>query len=231
MIIIFTDGSSRGNPGPGGYGAILIFKNEDRVYELGGRESETTNNRMELLAVIESLKKINDETSLVEIYTDSSYLINGITKWIKAWNKNNWKTKEKKDVLNKDLWQQLQKGIEGKKIKFNHIAGHAGIAGNERADQIATSFADNDPTRLYRGSLENYSKDILNFAQTKTVSAKSSKSKTGKAYSYISMVSGKIETHKTWEECKKRVMGKNAKFKKALSALEEQSIINEFKKL
>ncbi len=226
--IIFTDGSSRGNPGPGGYGAILILKDENRVYELGGRDPKTTNNRMELLAVIEALKKTENDIEETEVHTDSSYLINGITKWVKNWQKNNWKTKEKKDVLNKDLWRKLLEVTKDKKIKFKHIAGHAGIAGNERADTIATSFADNNPVKLYRGALENYSKDILNFAKTKTSTSESSKSKSGKAYSYVSIVSGKIETHKTWEECEKRVFGKNAKFRKALSPTDEKNIIKEF---
>ena len=113
-IVIHTDGSSKGNPGPGGWGAIIEDRNtsnEIRIKEIGGREESTTNNRMEMKAVIEALKNVL-ESSEIEIHTDSEYLINGITIWIKNWQKNNWRTKDKRDVLNKDLWQELLEEME-----------------------------------------------------------------------------------------------------------------------
>lgn len=138
-IIIYTDGSSRGNPGKGGYGAIVI--DGKRVKEIGGREEVTTNNRMELRAAIEALKIIL-ENSEVEIHTDSEYLLKGITIWIKNWIKNNWKTKNKKEVLNKDLWEQLLTEAEKRKIEWKKVLGHSGHKYNDRCDEIATSFAD-----------------------------------------------------------------------------------------
>jgi len=226
-IIIFTDGASRGNPGPGGYGAIIANLAENHVWELGGREDKTTNNRMELLAVIESLKRVREAKSKIEIHTDSSYLINGITKWIKGWQNNDWKTKEKKDVLNKDLWQKLSHEIEDKKIDWKHVSGHAGVAGNERADKIATEFADKIMPKLYRGKLEDYTQDILNLTKTRAASSKSSGRK-GAAYSYISEIDGVIVRHKTWGECEARVKGRKARFKKALTEEEEKQIVKEF---
>jgi ribonuclease HI len=228
-ITIFTDGSSRGNPGPGGYGAIIINEIDDHVWELGGFESNTTNNRMELMATIESLKRCKDSEGKIEIHTDSNYVINGITKWVQGWEAGNWMTKAKMAVLNKDLWQALLKESEGKKINWKHVRGHAGVAGNERADEIATEFADRKKPKLYRGSIEGYRKDILDLSASKTSKTKSGGRK-GTAYSYISEVDGTIVRHKTWAECEERVRGRKARFKKALSAEEEKRIINEFGK-
>src|SRR3989338_11268772 len=102
--VIFTDGAARGNPGPGGWGAIVLTP--DTAYELGGREGHTTNNRMEMLAVISALESIHDHEGIV-INTDSAYVINGIMRWVIGWQKNNWKTTQKEDVLNKDLWERF----------------------------------------------------------------------------------------------------------------------------
>ena len=223
MIKIYTDGSSRGNPGPGGWGAIMV--NEDTVTELGGRELETTNNRMELTAVISAIENSKNETD-IEIFTDSAYVLNGATRWVKGWVKNNWKTSTKDDVLNKDLWEKMIELTTHRNISWNLVKGHAGHGGNERCDVIATSFADNSSIVLYSGSAQRYGVD-LNSVQTNTSSAKS-KSKS-KAYSYVSMVDGVIQTHKTWDECKDRVNGKSgARYKKSTSPQNEEEIISEF---
>ena len=142
-ITIFTDGASRGTPGPGGWAAVI--RTESKVVEIGGREEHTTNNRMELRAAIEALKYLefgNHYWSLVTIYSDSHYLINGITKWIFDWQKKNWRTRARKAVLNQDLWEELSVLVEKKNIEWKYVAGHSGVESNERADQIATAFAD-----------------------------------------------------------------------------------------
>jgi len=221
MITIFTDGASRNNPGSGGWGAIVIA--EDTVTELGGGEENTTNNRMELLAVISALGKFNNEKE-VTIYTDSAYVLNGSTRWVKGWQKNKWKTSTKEDVLNKDLWEEMLFVTSHKVIDWKLLKGHSGNHGNERCDVIATSFADGKPVTLYSGSRERYGVDI---SVTNLRSDKKSKSKS-KAYSYVSVVDGIIEVHKTWEECKKRVHGVNAKYKKSVSPENEAEIIREF---
>ena len=134
-VNLYTDGACKGNPGPGGWGVVII-KNGEPVDEIYGGESNTTNNRMELLAVIHGLNKI-DEADLVRVNTDSMYVKNGITVWIKKWVENGWKTAAKKDVANKDLWVKLQSIVETRKVTWNWVRGHSGDVGNERADFLA----------------------------------------------------------------------------------------------
>ncbi len=237
-ITIFTDGAARGNPGPGGWGAVVV--SAEKVWELGGREAHTTNNRMELMAAIEALSSLAGNTGgdggalNAVVYTDSNYLINGITKWVFGWVKKGWVTTAKEEVVNRDLWERLMRAVAGKKIDWKYVGGHVGIAGNERCDVIATSFADNKRTDLYNGSRAGYSLDILNISldETKKKEKSSSRSRSGaKAFSYLSMVDGKVETHQSWVECESRVKGKSgAKFKKALSAEEEKEIIKSWGK-
>ncbi len=155
--IIYTDGSSRGNPGPGGWGAIIIT--HDTVRELGGRDSLTTNNRMELMGAIEALS-LADATHPITLYSDSQYVIKGMTEWISGWQKKGWKNSQKKDVLNRDLWERLLSASQGKNITWTYVKGHADNPGNERCDIIATSFADNAPTSLYDGVLDLYTVKI-----------------------------------------------------------------------
>lgn len=152
MIIIYTDGSARGNPGPGGWGAIVA--SADTVTELGGREEHTTNNRMEMRAVIESLKSV-DEVE-VKLHTDSEYIVKGITVWVHGWQAKGWRTAAKKPVLNQDLWQELLAQTEGKQIEWTLVRGHAGVPANERCDVIATCFADGVDPNLYHGPRANY---------------------------------------------------------------------------
>lgn len=156
--IIFTDGSSRGNPGPGGWGAIIV--SDDQIKELGGREDNTTNNRMELAGAIESLS-LTDTDEQIILYSDSQYVIKGMTEWIKGWQKKNWKNSQKKPVLNRDLWERLLEVSLGKKIDWKYVAGHSINTGNNRCDEIATSFADGDPTKLYKGSVDSYPYKII----------------------------------------------------------------------
>lgn len=153
MIIIFTDGSSKGNPGPGGYGAIIAYDNI--VKEIGGGEAHTTNNKMELTACIKALETVSAGTE-VTLYSDATYVVKGITEWIHGWHRNNWKTAGKKPVENKDLWMQLYAVSQGKDIQWKLVAGHAGVPANERCDEIATSFADGIAPDLYDGPSTNY---------------------------------------------------------------------------
>jgi ribonuclease HI len=155
MIIIYTDGSSRGNPGPGGWGAIIM--DEVRAVELGGREDHTTNNRMELMGAIKALEFAGTlSDSSMEVNTDSEYVMKGITLWIDGWQKRNWRTASKKPVLNQDLWQALLRATEGKKIEWKYVAGHSGHEYNERCDEIATGFADDTQVTLYNGARSEY---------------------------------------------------------------------------
>ncbi|MFA6077925.1 MAG: ribonuclease HI [Candidatus Paceibacterota bacterium] len=240
-LIIFADGSSLGNPGPGGWGAVVVYENSSKVVELGGGDKHTTNNRMELTGAIEALNfsnTIKDDDQKLILHTDSSYVINGITKWIHNWEKKNWIGTNKKEILNKDLWVKLSKIVKGKKIEWKHVKGHVGIAGNERADFLATMCAKEQSwkkEKFFTGPISKYPYDILNtkVSVTKSVSREKTKSKkkssSAKAYSYLSLVNGKLMRHATWAECEKRVKGvPKTKFKKAFSKEDEISIAKEW---
>lgn len=134
IVEIYTDGACSGNPGPGGWGAILRYKNQEK--ELSGFQQETTNNQMELMAVIEALK-ILKRPCLVHITTDSQYVKDGITKWIHNWKKNHWKTSQKKPVKNKELWMALDEEAAKHNIQWFWVKGHNEHPENERADQLA----------------------------------------------------------------------------------------------
>jgi ribonuclease HI len=155
MITIYTDGSSRGNPGPGGWGAIIM--DEARAVELGGAEAPTTNNRMELTAAIEALTFADTLVpEVIELYTDSEYVMKGITLWVEGWQKRGWRTASKKPVLNQDLWQKLILAADGKRIEWKYVAGHSGHEYNERCDEIATGMADGLAVTLYNGARSGY---------------------------------------------------------------------------
>ena len=140
LIQIYTDGACRGNPGPGGWGAMLVC--DDYKKEIKGGSLLTTNNIMELTAVIEAIKLIKNP-SLIIITTDSTYVKNGITEWIHNWKLKGWKTSNKKPVKNKNLWQLLDELSQQHKIQWEWIKGHSGHFGNERADQLANEAIDN----------------------------------------------------------------------------------------
>ena len=151
-ITIYTDGAARGNPGPAGWGAVILVG--DKKFEIGGRSDKATNNQMELTGPIEALKYLrkNKICGSIEIFCDSKYVLLGITSWIFNWKKNNWRNAAKKPVLNQQLWAELYLLThnfpclpEGGEIKWTYVKGHNGTEGNERADVIATSFADKEP--------------------------------------------------------------------------------------
>lgn len=226
-IIIFSDGSSKGNPGPGGWGSIVAM--DDKVYELGGGEKHTTNNRMELLAAISALETVETAQGEIILNTDSSYVINGITKWVHGWQKNNWKTKNKDDVVNKDLWERLIGVSVDKEIQWNHVGGHIGVPGNERCDEIANAYADKEEIKLFHGKHSQYEFDLENTKGDKV--KKHSKAKnSAPAYSYLSFVNGVFHIDATWAACEKRVKGikGNVKFKKSVSAEDEKEIMKEW---
>jgi len=138
-IDIYTDGACRGNPGPGGWGALLIYKDADKA--IYGGEIDTTNNRMEMTAIIEALKIVKMDCNIT-LYTDSKYVMDGITKWLPNWKKKGWITSNKKPVKNKDLWQILEESISKHNIEWQWVKGHAGIPGNEKADELANQGID-----------------------------------------------------------------------------------------
>ena len=134
VVLIYTDGACKGNPGPGGWGAVLVYR--EREKELFGGEATTTNNRMELTAVIRALEALT-RPSRVDLHTDSQYVKNGIETWIHGWKKNGWKTADKKPVKNADLWRELDALAARHEVRWHWVKGHNGHAGNERADALA----------------------------------------------------------------------------------------------
>jgi ribonuclease HI len=143
-VEVFTDGACRGNPGPGGWGAVLRYKGKEK--QLFGGERETTNNRMELMAVINALQALT-RSSRVRITTDSQYVKNGITQWIHNWKRNGWKTANKKPVKNDDLWRLLDENVTQHDVEWAWVRGHSGHPENELADQLANRGIDELGTR------------------------------------------------------------------------------------
>ena len=133
-VQLYTDGACSGNPGPGGWGALLLWKNMEK--ELCEGELETTNNRMELMATIKGLESLKRGMQ-VDVFTDSTYVRDGITKWIYKWKKNGWRTSAKKSVKNKDLWKRLEEVLRLHEVEWHWVKGHAGNPENERADELA----------------------------------------------------------------------------------------------
>ncbi len=138
-VTIYTDGACRGNPGPGGWGVLLLYG--DHVKVLYGGETDTTNNRMELVATIEALQALKKNCT-VNLYTDSTYVKNGIQQWMKKWKTNNWKTAGKKPVKNRDLWEVLDQQVKSHSVTWHWVKGHAGDPGNEKADELANRGID-----------------------------------------------------------------------------------------
>lgn len=226
-VLLFTDGACSGNPGPGGYGGILSTPGEQTI-EFGDADPSTTNNRMEMQAIIEGLEKAPVSADELVILTDSNYTIQGITQWIFGWKKKGWKTAAGADVSNKDLWLRLDEAVrkhKSRKIHWQLLPGHAGIPGNERCDEIAVSFSKNTSINLYHGPTENYLVELIDFKiPEKKKKKKSSSSK--KAFSYLSYVHGKLQIHSNWKECEAVVKGvPGAKFKKSFSREDEDEII------
>lgn len=231
-LIIFCDGACSGNPGPGGWGAIIATP-DGHVRELGSGHPATTNNQMELTAATEALKSFEAKDQDAIVYTDSVYVIRGITQWIWGWMRNGWRTADGKDVSNKEHWQALSRVMserknQGLKTEWKYVRGHTGVPGNERCDEIAVGFSKSAYVRLYDGPLLGYGFAIFDLpADEGLPEMKSGKSGEKKAaHSYVSLLGGTAVRHASWADCERRVKGQaNAKFKKATSAEDELAIL------
>jgi len=229
-LVIFTDGACSGNPGPGGWGVVLAFP-DGKVIELGGAERGATNNQMELRATVEALDAVREYEGEVGIYTDSTYVIRGITQWVWGWKKKGWKTADGKDVANQNLWQALVRLASARKpkIEWHYVRGHIGTPGNERVDEIATRFSTGKRVELYRGSLLKYDVAIHDIPENTELPEMRPKEEKKAAYSYLSLVNGVLERHADWKSCEARVKGRpGAKFKKAMSPANETEILSEW---
>lgn len=235
-ILIYTDGACSGNPGPGGYGSIITdFKT---VTELGEFYPQTTNNRMEMQAVISALQLCLDRykgVGSIRIFTDSVYVIRGSTQWLFGWKKRGWKTADNSDVTNQDLWQvmdrllfQISKTFSVK-IKWSFIRGHKGIPGNERCDEIGVALSKRQSIELYSGSVTSYHFDILNLPAEEALpemKSGSSSSAEKKETWYLSLINNQVTKYTTWKDCEAAVKGRpGVKFKKVTSATEEAELL------
>lgn len=235
-ILIFTDGACTGNPGPGGWGSIVLLP-DGMVHELGDGIRETTNNRMEIVAALRALAMLSPAISKeIILYTDSVYVIKGITQWIWGWRNKGWKNAEGQDVANRDLWEELLRQVTRLKpatIDWRYVRGHAGYPGNERCDEIAVSFAKSKPEALYVGPRDGYFVDLSQLPDGEDMPQKSGGSKSssksagssGGPVTYLSYLGGVVSRHRTWADCERVVKGRNAKFKKAKSSEEEKEIL------
>lgn len=227
-ILIFTDGACSGNPGPGGWGAVVVTP-QGQVKELGGRGDETTNNRMEMAGVIHALKSITDDPAPVLLFTDSTYVIRGITQWIWGWRSKNWKNADGQAVLNRDLWEELDRVVRARgkgNITWKYCRGHRGVPGNERCDEIAVGMTHRRRVDLYEGPLVGYGVAIHDLPPDEELPEMRPKEEKKVAYSYLSLLDGKVIRHRDWPSCDRRVKGRSgAKFKKAMSAADEPEIL------
>jgi ribonuclease HI len=233
--LLFTDGACSGNPGPGGFGTIAVDQKKSFVKELGGFSPKTTNNQMELLAVIMGLEWLERQgVSRVDIWTDSTYVIQGITGWVYGWRRRNWVTASGSPVLNQELWQRLllitEKFPAKNSLSWNYVRGHQGVPGNERCDLIAVQFSKGSEPSLFEGPLSEYSVPLTlpegggALPQRSSSSGESGASK--KAQSYLSLIGGIVTRHKDWASCERRVKGKpGAKFKKSTASLSEEEVL------
>jgi ribonuclease HI len=234
-IVVFTDGASKRNPGPGGWGVVVVTP-DGHVTELGGGAALTTNNKMELTGAIEALTQVADLDGPLAIYTDSTYVIQGIESWVHNWKRRGWKTGTGGEVMNRDLWEALSSLTAARgprSISWHYVRGHSGIPGNERVDEIADAFAVQGRATLYDGPLAKYGIAILDIPDDTSVPARSKPSSgsgsgrsKGPAYSYLSVVDGKPMRHSTWADCERRVKGRSgARFKKATSDVDQAAIL------
>jgi ribonuclease HI len=229
--ILYTDGACSGNPGPGGWGAVLFNFDTKLIYELGSFAADTTNNRMEMTAIIEGVKLASSQKiSTLLVLTDSTYVIRGYTQWRHGWKKRGWKTAEGQPVSNQDLWQQLEVVGSQLKLEWKYVRGHQGTPGNERVDEIAVAFSKRDSLHLDFGlSPKNYHFDIMDLPEGEPLpEMKSHKTETRHSF-YVSLVNGTLTRHTDWGSCERAVKGQSkAQFKKVSSENEFQETLKKW---
>lgn len=228
--IIFCDGACTGNPGPGGWGAVVVTP-DGQVTELGGAEAPTTNNRMELTGATQALERLKKHPGSVIVFTDSTYVIRGITQWVWGWRQRGWKTAAGGDVVSRDLWERLVRVVSARRelgtIDWRYVRGHIGTPGNERVDEIAVAFTKGQKLNLFSGPLLRYQIPIHDLPEQEPLPEMKPKTeKKAAAHSYLSFVDGVAKRHPSWPECEARVKGRSgARFKKAMSEAEEELIL------
>jgi len=236
---VFTDGAASGNPGPGGWAAIILTP-DDRVKEIAGGEPHTTNNRMELIAAREGLDSLGTDGGPIRVLTDSSYVVRGATAWVLGWRRNGWKTAAGQPVANQDLWEDVLGALarleRSRTVTWQLVAGHSGIPENERADILAVAYTRGETPDLFEGSRNDYlpllerstrrrrtlsatsppGRSVTTRREPRSASASPERAHAGRAsrrgkapYSYLSLVDGVLARHWTWQACEARVRGRS----------------------
>jgi ribonuclease HI len=228
-IRIYTDGACSGNPGPGGWAAIVAYP-EGRVRELGGAAPKTTNNRMEMGAVIAALEAAADRPEPAVVHTDSTYVISGVTEWIAGWKRRGWLSSTGSAVLNRDLWERLDALAQGRRgrLRWRYVRGHSGHDANERCDELAVAFSKGKPAALYDGPAAGYRFALPEGPDGAEPPARSKSPRGARKPAggvYLSLVEGVLERHATWAECEARVKGRRALFKKVSGSAEEEATL------
>jgi len=223
--IIVSDGACSRNPGPGGWGMILVTP-DDRVLEFGGNETETTNNRMEMMGFYRGLQEVyklekkKHLSTAIHFISDSKYVIDGASKYVANWSRKAWRTSTGSEVKNQDLWEKILKGFtELKKLRmkiaYELVKGHSGHDANERCDQIAVAFCKDEPVELFIGELSDYPVSVGTHQNVEEFKM-----------TYLSYVDGVLSRHSTWDECQKATIGKSgAKYKKVTNTKEERDTL------
>jgi ribonuclease HI len=238
-IWIFGDGACKGNPGPGGWGVLAA--SSERLTEWGGYEELSTNNIMELTALLKALELIEGgsfSAKKIRIYFDSKYVLSGAKAWRFNWDRNGWLTAEGAEVKNRLLWKEIHERLKALSERFQfeyfYVPGHSGVAGNERVDEIASGFAEGLPPELYQGELKTYGLDLsdgLKLAEEFSLDrnrTSAAKKLASKAY-YLSVIAGQVFRDDTWKLCEARVKGvAGARYKKVSSAEEESECLKKW---
>ena len=230
-IEIYTDGACRGNPGPGGWAALLYYSSshDPEVEELGSGVPYTTNNQMELQAAIAALRHLGSPpsgTPLI-VWTDSTYLIQGVTKWSARWILNSWRTQQNTLVINAERWQELLALCRGLCLEWRHVRAHRGHPENTRVDALAVEFALGRSPALYRGSRSQYPLHAAASSLPPSVPKQSAfRGSPGKSGHYISLINGVLARHAGWEDCRARVHGvPRARFQKIQDPAQEAQVL------
>ena len=221
---LYTDGACSGNPGPGGWGYVFVNFENKKIFEGGGPQNATTNNRMEMTAVIEGLREaVRQKFKSVLVMSDSTYVIRGFTQWRHGWKKRGWLTAEGQPVSNKDLWQLLDQVSQSIKIDWLYVRGHQGTPGNERVDEIAVAFSKNEYIDLhYNSNFSEYIFDVTEMPVGEALPDKKSKSSGAKKpVFYVSYVNGVLVRHQDWTSCERTVKGQPKALYKKVSSEEE----------
>lgn len=221
---LYTDGACSGNPGPGGWGFVLVDFENKKIFESGGGEKSTTNNRMEMTAIIEGLKEASSKKiDTLLVLTDSTYVIRGYTQWRFGWKKRGWVTAEGQPVSNQDLWEELDKAGSKIKIDWRYVRGHQGTPGNERVDEIAVAYSKKNSIDLYDGAkFSEYIFDVTDIPAGESIpDMKNHTAGPKKAVFYVSVVNGVMTRHPDWASCERTVKGQPKALYKKVSSEEE----------